>query len=86
MFARKLQVDIVMDGETRPCQLEWLDSFAMRNFTRSADFDDTLPTGDGRMEAGLRLDPKRLGEALEEWFNSRGISKGKAVRVEVREV
>jgi hypothetical protein len=86
MFARKLQVDIVMDGETRPCPLEWLDSFAMRNFTRSADFDDTLPTGDGRLEAGIRVDPKRLGEALEEWFNSRGISKGKAVRVEVREV
>ena len=86
MFARKLQIDIVMDGETRPCPLEWLDSFAMRNFTRSADFDDTLPTGDGRMEAGLRVDPKRLGEALEEWFNSRGISKGKTVRVEVREV
>jgi hypothetical protein len=38
------------------------------------------------MEAGLRVDPKRLGEALEEWFNSRGISKGKAVRVEIREV
>jgi len=86
MFARKLQVHIVMDGETRPCPLEWLDSFAMRNFTRSADFDDTLPTGDGRMEAGLRVDPKRLSEALEEWFNSRGISKGKAVRVEIREV
>jgi hypothetical protein len=86
MFARKLQIDIVMDGETRPCPLEWLDSFAMRNFTRAADFDDTLPTGDGRMEAGLRVDPKRLGEALEEWFNSRGISKGKTVRVDVREV
>jgi hypothetical protein len=86
MFARKLQVDIVIDGQTRPCPLEWLDSFAMRNFTRAADFDDTLPTGDGRIEAGLRVDPKRLGEALEEWFNSRGISKGKDVRVDVREV
>jgi hypothetical protein len=86
MFARKLQVDITVDGETRPCPLEWLDSFAMRNFTRSADFDDTLPTGDGRLETGLRVDLKRLAEALAEWFNSRGRGKGKTVRVDVHEL
>jgi hypothetical protein len=85
MFARKLQVDITIDGETRPCPLEWLDSFAMRNFTRAAAFDDTLPTADGRIETGLRVDPKQLAQALEEWFNGRGMGKGKPVRVEVRE-
>jgi len=85
VFARKLQVDIVIEGETRPCPLDWLDSFAMRNFTRSVDFDDTLPTGDGRLETGLRVDPSQLAQALEEWFNSRGMGKGKTVHVEVRE-
>jgi hypothetical protein len=86
VFARKLQVDIVVDGETRPCPLEWLDSFAMRNFTRTADFDDTLSTRDGRLETGFRVDPSRLAQALEEWFNSRGMGKGKAVHVRIREL
>ncbi|HXW18456.1 MAG TPA: hypothetical protein VEJ39_09135 [Candidatus Acidoferrales bacterium] len=83
MFAQKLQVEIELDGEKKPCPLEWLDSFAMRNFTRSAEFDDTLPTGAGHLEAGLNIDPKRLAAALEEWFNGRGMGHGKTVRVEV---
>ena len=85
MFARKFQVEIIVDGEKRPCPLEWLDSFAMRNFTRSAEFDDTLPAGDGRLETGLRVDPNRLCQALDEWFNARGMGKGKRVQVQIRE-
>ena len=86
MFARKLEVDISVNGETRPCPLDWLDSFAMRNFTGSAEFDDTLPTGEGRMEAGLRVRPERLAHAFEEWLNQRGKGNGKPVKVTIREV
>ena len=68
MFARKLHVDIVQDGEARPCPLDWLDSFAMRNFTGSAEFDDTLPIADGVMEIGTRVPLDQLKEAMEDWF------------------
>lgn len=86
MFARKLEIDITVDGQTRPCPLDWLDSFAMRNFTGSAEFDDTLPTGEGRIEAGLRVDPARLAQAFEEWLNKRGKGNGKPVSVQIREL
>jgi hypothetical protein len=85
VYARKLQADVVIDGERRPAPLDWLDSFCMRNFTGSAEFDDTLPIGDGRLEAGLRVDPARLGEAMSEWFTKRGKGAGKPVTVEIRE-
>jgi hypothetical protein len=86
MYARKLQIDILIDGERQPAPLEWLDGFCMRNFTGSAEFDDTLPTADGRLETGLRLDPARLANAMSEWFTKRGKGHGKIVRVEAREV
>jgi hypothetical protein len=84
MFARKLHVDIIEDGEARPCPLEWLDSFAMRNFTGSAEFDDTLPTADGEIQAGLRVDPARLAQAFEEFLNKRGKGNGKNLQVKIR--
>jgi len=34
----------------------------MRNFTNSADFDDTLPVADGRIEASYRLTPERFAK------------------------
>ncbi|HXW57658.1 MAG TPA: hypothetical protein VEJ67_18040 [Candidatus Cybelea sp.] len=86
MYARKLQAEIIIDGERQLAPLEWLDSFCMRNFTGSAEFDDALPISDGRLEAGLDVDPARLAEALSEWFTRRGKGKGKMVRVEVREL
>jgi len=70
--------------ERRPVPLDWLDSFCMRNFTGSVEFDDTLPTADGRLEAGLRVDPERLAAAMSEWFTQRGKGEGAAVRVEIR--
>jgi hypothetical protein len=85
MYARKLQAEIVTGSERRACPLEWLDSFCMRNFTGSAEFDDTLPTGEGRLEAGLHVDPARLAEAMSEWFTKRGKGNGQAVKVELRE-
>ena len=65
--------------------LDWLDSFCMRNFTGSAEFDDTLPTGDGRLEAGLRVDPERLARAMSDWFTKRGKGDGKPVIVKIQE-
>lgn len=85
MYARKLQAEVVIDGERRPAPLEWLDIFCMRNFTGSAEFDDTLPVGEGRLEAGLRVDPSRLADAMSEWLTKRGKGGGKTVKVEIRE-
>jgi hypothetical protein len=85
MYARKLEAEIVIGNERRACPLEWLDSFCMRNFTGSAEFDDTLPTGEGRLEAGLSVPPSRLADAMSEWFTKRGKGNGQPVRVELRE-
>ncbi|MFZ3332045.1 MAG: hypothetical protein WA197_15530 [Candidatus Acidiferrales bacterium] len=58
----------------------------MRNFTGSAEFDDTLPVGEGRLEAGLAVNPDRLAAAMGEWFTKRGKGNGQAVTVELREI
>jgi hypothetical protein len=85
MYARKLIAEMTLGGERRPVPLDWLDSFCMRNFTGSAEFDDTLPAGEGRVEAGLRVDPARLAAAMSEWFTKRGKGNGKPVLVDLRE-
>lgn len=88
MFARKLRVEMSIGGERtvcRPVPLDWLDSFCMRNFTGAAEFDDTLPTGEGLMEAGLSVDPARLAQSMSEWFTKRGKGNGQMVVVEIRE-
>lgn len=85
MFARTLTVEMIV-GETRqPVALDCLDAFCMRNFTGAAEFDDTLPLEDGRIEAGLRVDPARLAEALGVWLTRRGKGSGQPVVVEIRE-
>lgn len=86
MFARKLHVEIIDGGKARPCPLEWLDSFAMRNFTGSAEFDDTLPIADGEIEAGLSVEPARLAQALKEFLNKRGKGNGHDLDVAIREI
>ncbi len=83
VYARKLRVSLIVDSERRPCPIEWLDSFCMRNFTGSAEFDDTLPVGEGRLEAGLRVDPAKLAEALSAWLTQRGKGNGRPVQVEI---
>ena len=55
----------------------------MRNFTNSADFDDTLPVGDGKIEASFRVTPERFAEGLGAWLTQRGKGEGKEVRVEL---
>ena len=86
MYARKLQAEMVIGEERKPVPLEWLDSFCMRNFTGSGEFDDTLPTGEGSLEAGLSIEPERLAAAMSEWFTKRGKGNGKPVRIELQEL
>ena len=69
MFQRTLQIErITVDGHASACPLKALDSFAMRNFTNDAVFDDTLPLADGLLEAGHHVPLDRLQTALEDWL------------------
>ena len=69
MFARKLTIErIDAAGVAHPCPIAQLDNFAMRNFTNDAVFDDTLPIGEGLLEAGTRVPIERLKDAMEDWF------------------
>ncbi len=76
MFVRKMSVvRVAPDGSAVPCPIAWIDNFAMRNFTNDAVFDDTLPTGDGTMEIGLRVPLDQLQVKMEEWFRKKGYLK-----------
>jgi hypothetical protein len=76
MFARRLAVERVDEtGAHHDCPIRWIDNFAMRNFTNDAIFDDTLPVGDGRLEAGYRVPMERLTAAMEDWFRRKGYLK-----------
>jgi len=83
MYAQKFSVTVVIRGEQQACPLEWLDQFCMRNFTNSAEFDDTLPIADGKIEASFRLTPERFGEGLAAWLTQRGKGQGEPVAVRV---
>ncbi len=72
-------------GWRHPCPLHWIDNFAMRNFTNDAIFDDTLPRGDGLLEAGYRVPLDRLQPAMEDWFRRKGYIKA-GERVEIAEL
>jgi hypothetical protein len=85
MYARKWIVEVESGGQRRPCPLDWLDSFCMRNFTGSAEFDDTLPVADGRMEASFRLHPDHFAKEFGDWLTKRGKGSGQPVRVVLRE-
>ena len=56
----------------------------MRNFTGQAEFDDTLPVAEGLIEAGYRVQPKRLAEAMSAWFTQRGKGQGRPVHFQIR--
>jgi hypothetical protein len=83
MYAQKFNVMVIVRGETQPCPLEWLDQFCMRNFTNSAEFDDTLPVADGKIEASFQLTPERFAEGLADWLTRRGKGQGEPVVVKV---
>ncbi|MDR5728030.1 MAG: hypothetical protein RB191_11455 [Terriglobia bacterium] len=76
MFLRKLKIECLDEaGQPRPCPLHWIDNFAMRNFTNDAIFDDTLPVGDGLLEAGSRVPLTELRDAMESWLRRKGYLK-----------
>ena len=86
MYAQKWKVDVIVAGQRKPCPLEWLDAFCMRNFTGSAEFDDTLPVAEGKMEASLKVDPERFAAAFGEWLTKRGKANGRPVSIEISQL
>jgi hypothetical protein len=86
MYAQKFKVELVIRGDRRACPLEWLDQFCMRNFTNAAEFDDTLPLGDGAVEVSFRVTPERFAESLGAWLTQRGKGEGQTVLVEVEKL
>ena len=73
MFARRLLIErIDSEGKAHSCSIKWIDSFAMRNFTNDAVFDDTLPVEDGILEAGYRVPLDHLQMSMEDWFRRKG--------------
>ena len=82
MFSRQIKVECESGGEWKPCQLGWLDSFAMRNFTNDAVFDDTIPVADGLIEIGTRVPLDQLRSAMEDWLRRKSyIGKDEKLRV-----
>jgi len=85
MFSRRIAVAYEVNGQRRPCELKWLDSFSMRNFTNDAVFDDTLPLGDGLVEVGARVSIEALRSAMEDWFHRKSYLE-KEAHVVVKEL
>ncbi len=82
MYSRKISVEYESSGQRLPVPVKWLDSFAMRNFTNDAVFDDTLPIADGSMEIGARVPLDRLQAAMEDWFRRKGyLAKEVSLRI-----
>ena len=73
MFARKVSIEYLSDTTPpKPCPIHWLDTFAMRNFTNDAVFDDTLPIAYGQLEIGNRVPLDRLRTSMQDWFHRKG--------------
>jgi hypothetical protein len=83
MFLRKLKIERIDEhGEPHPCPIKQLDTFAMRNFTNDAIFDDTLPIADGLLEAGNRVPLKLLQEKMQDWFRRKSyIAANETLRI-----
>jgi hypothetical protein len=76
VFARRIEIERVdASGFLSCCPIHWIDNFAMRNFTNDAIYDDTLPIGDGLLEAGFRVPLEDLRVAMEDWFRRKGYLK-----------
>ena len=85
MFERRISVErIDACGARHACPIGQIDSFAMRNFTNDAVFDDTFPAADGVLEAGHRVPLDRLRAAMEDWFRRKGYLKP-GERLEINE-
>jgi hypothetical protein len=71
VFARKLRLTLAGTAGVTPVPKLWLDQFFMRNFTGYSAFDETLPTADGLLEAGLRVAPEEIRCEFEKWLRGR---------------
>ncbi len=83
MFIRKLKIERIDEqGQPHACPMHWIDNFAMRNFTNDAIFDDTLPIGDGLLEAGFRVPLDPLQQSMQDWFRRKGyISSAESIHI-----
>jgi len=82
MFSRRIKVEYQNGGQWRLCEVKWLDSFSMRNFTNDAIFDDTIPVSDGTMEIGARVPLEELKTSLEDWLRRKSyIGKEDQIRL-----
>lgn len=79
-----IRVEVLDPAGPRPCPASWLDSFSMRSFTGRSAFDETLPAGDGRMEAGFRVDLAALQADMEDWM-TRKFGNGHRVSLRLAE-
>jgi hypothetical protein len=68
MFARKIRVELLESGGVRECPIAWLDSFCMRSFTGSSQFNETLPVAPGRLEVSFQVDLAALKTDMEDWL------------------
>jgi len=81
MFARKIRVEYEQGGVRRPCPLNWLDSFSMRNFTNASVFDNTLPVAEGLLEIGTNVPITELKNAMEDWFRRKSYMPQESVLI-----
>jgi hypothetical protein len=79
VFARKLRVEIEEQGALRPVPLDWMDHFFMRSFTGLSAMDETLPVADGRLEAGLRVEPSEITAEFGKWLHGRKMIPPEAI-------
>ncbi len=78
MFARKVRIEIEENGQRRPCPLDWMDHFFMRHFTGLSGLEETLPVGEGLLEAGRRVALPVIQEKFQEWLRGRKVIGPKA--------
>ena len=71
MFARKLKLELETAGERQPVPRAWLEQFFLRDFTGYSAFDETLPAGDGMLEAGFRVNEAEVRAQFEKWLRGR---------------
>ena len=85
MFARRIRVEVMEPNGPRACPAAWLDSYCMRSFTGRSAFDETLPSGDGELEASFQVDLPALQPDMEDWL-TRKFGAGRAVKLRLTEV
>jgi hypothetical protein len=71
LFARRLKLTLRSASGETPVPKAWLDQFFMRNFTGHSAFDETLPEGDGLLEAGAGVEAERVQDEFGKWLRGR---------------